>query len=342
VRTLPEVKPQQMTGFRDYLNLESQSPPPTSTAQGYDPLNSREQSFSLLDNSLSWPVGNQDLSFLVSGSPIRGSPVSGTPVKATDSRSNTNTPVRGQGQVRESRDRQESRGEQNRASDNMASIRGERPEAQSPYRELGSRSVRVHERDRSWSPPRYMDRLSPQGRMRSRQLPQRRDSDTLSLPDLSLRTLRYDTDKGLDPTVHKVKVIKVTSSSAMPVSTILSTISDSSSTVTSAMTTPVPTHRDPREVTTPRSDPMTLNVGRIGQSPPVRDSGSSLTTVTSLTDQHIECTDQRGQNDNRDGHLSFDLGFLDILTVDSNSSVADQLSTGRVSYWGVGVCVCIC
>jgi hypothetical protein len=67
----------------------------------------------------------------------------------------------------------------------------------------------------------------------------------------------------------------------------------------------------------------------MGLSPPVKDSGSSLTTVTTLTDQGAIGSGMGSDSDRR--RYSFDLGFLDILTIDSNSSVADQLSTGRVS-----------
>jgi hypothetical protein len=104
-------------------------------------------------------------------------------------------------------------------------------------------------------------------------------------------------------------------------------VTDSSSTITSSFTSPPTTQRDQREQVTQKSTPM---VPAIGLSPPVRDSGSSLTTVTSLTDQAaLNSARDSGGTDRR--RLSFDLGFLDILTIDSNSSIADQLSTGRVS-----------
>ena len=56
----------------------------------------------------------------------------------------------------------------------------------------------------------------------------------------------------------------------------------------------------------------------LGHSPPVKDAGSFIPSLPLPTRA-------------RDKKLSFDLGFLDILTVDSNSSVVDQISTGRVS-----------
>ncbi|KAH3778117.1 hypothetical protein DPMN_179570 [Dreissena polymorpha] len=195
------------------------------------------------------------------------------------------------------------------------------------------RSGQGRVRERSWSPPRHRERTVTPPHNGSRQLPVIRDRDIRSLPDLAAKTARESLDKGYSPTKPVTRTVTQhdTATSAMAGTNTSLSLTDTSSTLTSTVTTPVPTHREQKD--NKGMNTLTPLLGK-GHSPPVRDSGSSLTTVTTLTDQQAlsSAPESAGENSARDRRdLSFDLGFLDILTVDSNSTVVDQLSTGRVS-----------
>ena len=174
---------------------------------------------------------------------------------------------------------------------------------QSPSPNRG-RSFSVRNRERSWSPPRCKDR--------SFDIPSSKsfghlETDSFSLPDMPGKFKKDSQTRELSLALNAKPstAVTITVSSA-------SSLSDTSSTITSSAP---PTNRDSGIASSdPRRFPR-------GQSPPVRDSGSSLTTVTSLP----------GQDSPRDRRLSFDIGFVDILTMDSNSSIVEQLSSGRVS-----------
>lgn len=293
-RSLPEITPEQLgTGFRDFLNLESStSPSKTGYLEQGESLITDEKPLSILDTSLSWP--SPDSSFLQSGSPI----TVGFPSKETDIESEVKD-IR----LSPSLSPRITRNRQPRPS--SAHVRAESP---SPQRGRSARSSSARVRERSWSPPSFKDTSLdipyPKG------CSGLRDTDSFSLPDIPGKSHRESNSKWSGHVSHSSRpsAITITVSSA-------SSLTDTSSTVTS---TAPPSNRETEVLFSDRK-----RLPR-GYSPPVRDSGSSLTTVTSLTEQQLP-------DSARDRRLSFDIGFVDILTVDSNSSVVDQLSSGRVS-----------
>lgn len=317
-RSLPEINPQQMgVGFRDFMNLESSaSPSRTCYPVENESLHLADKPLDLLDTTPTWPSPSS--SFLVSGSPITVQ----SPVAGLESDLNLND-----------RSLSPTISRSRPARPSSAGVRNESP---SPNRERSERSSSARNRDRSWSPPIYRDK--------SVTLPANRDysnlKDSFSLPDISSRTYKATREKRPEfvtelpsrtPKASINRDNKLVRKSGQPSVTIsvssASSLTDTSSSLTSTLTSAPPTCR---EVKLKTSIPQKLSRGL---SPPVRDSGSSLTTVTSLTDQQVtdSARDSNGKDSDCDRRLSFDMGFLDILTVDSNSSVVDQLSTGRVS-----------
>ena len=260
-----------------------------------------DQSINEPDSDLSWPSGSPDVSSRLSLSPVR---------KNLGSRSKD--PMKGQGVARNEPLRPLS-----------ASFR-ERGSSSTLPRENRFKSSYTKQRERSWSPPWDRD---PSHRFRDRRLlpSPNKDFDSYSLPELPDRSTAMHEDSFVSPAtaVPNIPSTVITTTVATPVSMV----TDSSSTITSSFTSPPNTQRDQKEQVTQKSAP---GITALGLSPPVRDSGSSLTTVTSLTDQAALSSARDSASVDR-RRLSFDLGFLDILTIDSNSSIADQLSTGRVS-----------
>lgn len=193
----------------------------------------------------------------------------------------------------------------NRTRAGRASSSDLRHESPSPTLPKGTRfrSSYTRRRDRSRSPSRDGTLSPPAHRGRRRGHTLNKDFDSCSLPELPISSAPLPRSA--------TETASIVTTASFSTVTNVSALTDTS-TITSTTTSPPTTQSD-------------LSIHALGLSPPVRDSGSSLTTVTTLTDQNAhDCIpDQR--------RYSFDLGFLDILTIDSNSSVADQLSTGRVS-----------
>lgn len=299
-RSLPEITPQQLLGtsFKDFMNLETSTMPSKTDYFGHnDSLCPDEKITNLLDTSLTWP--SPDSSFLVSGSPITVVSPGRALEQDSDIRDRSLSPKIPKGR---------------RDMTSGADVRSQSPSQSSPIRR-SARSLSSHARERSWSPPSFRDKSLS---LQKPSDPQYRLIDSLSLPESPLGSKHKD--KRDNPRPHGSRFL-------MPITvTPACTLTDTSSSITSTLTSAPTSSREPLVQTSelyrfPR-----------GLSPPVRDSGSSLTTVTTLTDQQAsESARGSGADSARDRRPSFDLGFLDVLTVDSNSSVVDQLSTGRVS-----------
>lgn len=307
-RSLPEITPQQLLGtsFKDFINLETSTIPSKTGYLGHnDSLCPDEKITNLLDTSLTWP--SPDSSFLVSGSPITVGSPGALLEQDSNIRDGSLSPKIPKGQ---------------RDMTSRADVRSQSPSQSSPTRRRSARSLSSHARERSWSPPSFRDKSLS---LQKPSDPQYRLIDSLSLPESQLKMGSKYKDKGDNPRSYVSRFLKP--SSTIPITvTPASTLTDTSSSITSTLTSAPTSSREPLVQT---SEPYRFPRGL---SPPVRDSGSSLTTVTTLTDQQAsESARGSGADSARDRRPSFDLGFLDVLTVDSNSSVVDQLSTGRVS-----------
>lgn len=266
-------------------------------------IDKTDQSFTLQDSDMSWPSDSPDGQSRPSVSPVR------------DSRAKMKDPSKIPVMSRPRSGRPVS-----------ASFKQEGSVSTLP-KDTRFRSLYSRQRDRSWSPPSIRDRDSSPSRFRDKRLmpSPNKDFDSFSLPELPDRSAVFEKDSYTSP-MPQVTGITTTATVISSTAAAVSIVTDSSSTLTSTITSPPTTQRDQKESLTLKSAPK---IPTLGLSPPVRDSGSSLTTVTSLTDQAALSSARDSNPDRR--RFSFDLGFLDILTIDSNSSVADQLSTGRVS-----------
>ncbi|XP_053381516.1 centriolin-like isoform X4 [Mercenaria mercenaria] len=288
------------SSFRHYVDLPQGRDHSNFTA--HDKYKTTDQSFTEQDLDISWPSGSPG-SIRLSVSPVRrdsGARIKDPSKSPSSSRARPLRPL-------------------------SASFRQENHSSTLP-RETHFRSSYSRQRDRSWSPPGVRDRTPSPSRFRDKRLlpSPNKDFDSFSLPELPDRSATIDKDSFF-PTATLVPATHTTAISTTAAS--VSMVTDSSSTLTSTLTTPPTTQRDQKESVAIESVP---GIPALGLSPPVRDSGSSLTTVTTLTDQ-AALSSARDSGDTDRQRFSFDLGFLDILTIDSNSSVADQLSTGRTT-----------
>lgn len=324
---IPEEK-NSSSAFRSFLNIGS-APSPRRDA-GNPILNSSlkasdKQCSNDEDPNVSWPSTSPDNSFTRQ---------SMSPIREIQAKNRTSKPNKDLSEIRTQSDRPVSSG-----------LKRESPSPKFNKEQHHFRSAYSRQKDGRWPPNRKDQAISPPIFRERRRLPSpNRDYDSFSLPDLSVKPIVPQRNESFpnSVTAFVTKVSNVPSSSAVTSNGIVSTLTDTSSTLTSTVTSPPPTQRD---FMTPRSDDR---IFELGHTPPVRDSGSSLTTVTPLTDQP---TNGNAPDGVRDGtpdwrRFSFDLGFLDILTIDSNSSIGDQLSTGRVSelfyelYYVVMECFC--